>query len=113
MTKLLVPVACVLSLVASYRGVAAPLDQPALFAPGVISTGGFETHPAFAPDGRTVYFVKSTPGVTFWTICVSRLVNGKWGAPEGAPFSGQYSHAGPFITPDGGHFYFLLTRANR
>jgi hypothetical protein len=110
MTKLLVPVACVLSLVASYRGVAAPLDQPALFAPGVISTGGFETHPAFAPDGRAVYFVKSTPGFTSWTICVSRLVNGKWAAPEVAPFSGQYSDADPFITADGAHLYFISTR---
>lgn len=69
---------------------------PAVFAPGVISTGGYESHPAFTPDGRTLYFVKSTPSFSFWTICVSRLVNGRWTAPEVAPFSGQFADADPF-----------------
>jgi WD40-like Beta Propeller Repeat len=83
---------------------------PTIFAPGIISTGGFESHPAFTPDGRTLYFVKSTPSFSFWTICVSRLVNGRWSEPEVAPFSGQYADADPFITRDGRHFYFISTR---
>ena len=83
---------------------------PTVFAPGIISTGGFESHPAFTPDGRTLYFVKSTPSFSFWTICVSRLANGRWSEPEIAPFSGQYSDADPFITRDGRHLYFISTR---
>jgi Tol biopolymer transport system component len=83
---------------------------PTLFAPGIISTGGFESHPAFTPDGRTLYFVKSTPSFSFWTICLSRLENGRWSEPEVAPFSGQYADADPFITRDGRQFYFISTR---
>jgi Tol biopolymer transport system component len=90
-----------------------PAAQPAvptLFAPGVISTGGYESHPAFTPDGRTLYFVKSTPSFSFWTICVSRLVKGRWTEPEVAPFSGRYADADPFVTRDGGQMYFISTR---
>jgi Tol biopolymer transport system component len=85
-------------------------DVPTLFAPGVISTGGYESHPAFTADGRTVYFVKSTPSFSFWTICESHLVRGRWTAPVVAPFSGRYADADPFITRDGAHFYFISTR---
>jgi Tol biopolymer transport system component len=91
----------------------APTGRPAVptvLAPGIISTGGFESHPAFTPDGRTLYFVKSSPSFTFWTICVSHFANGRWGEPEVAPFSGQYSDADPFITRDGAHLYFISTR---
>jgi Tol biopolymer transport system component len=86
------------------------LPEPAIFAPNVISTGGFESHPAFTPDGRTLYFVKSTPTFSFWTICVSRMTNGHWSQPEVAPFSGRYADADPFITRDGAHLYFISTR---
>jgi Tol biopolymer transport system component len=89
---------------------ASPVTSPTIFAPGTISTGGYESHPAFMPDGRTVYFVKSTPSFSFWTICVSRFVRGRWTAPEVAPFSGQYADADPFITRDGAHLYFISTR---
>lgn len=100
-------------LLAATRGPSRPAAAagvPTLFAPGIISTGGFESHPAFTADGRTLYFVKSTPSFSFWTICVSRLANGRWSEPEVAPFSGQYSDADPFITRDGRHFYFISTR---
>jgi Tol biopolymer transport system component len=83
---------------------------PAVFAPGVISTGDDESHPAFTPDGKTMYFIKNTPDFAYWTICVSRLVDGKWTTPEVAPFSGQYRDADPFITADGKHFLFISSR---
>jgi Tol biopolymer transport system component len=93
----------------SWQPTTAP-GVPTLFAPGIISTGGFESHPAFTPDGRTLYFVKSTPSFSFWTICVARLTNGRWSEPEVAPFSGRYSDADPFITRDGRQFYFISAR---
>lgn len=84
--------------------------EPKIFETGIISTGEFESHPCFTPEGNTIYFVKSTPNFGFWTICVSKKQNGKWQKPEVAPFSGQYSDADPFITKDGMHFYFISNR---
>ncbi len=87
-----------------------PLTEPALFAEGIISTGDYESHPAFTLDGGTLYFLKNTPSFNFWTIVVSHFNNGKWHEPEIAPFSGQYSDADPFITPDGSRLYFISNR---
>lgn len=87
-----------------------PLAEPTIFAEGVVSTGDFDSHPAFAPDGRTLYFLRSTPNFNLWTILVSRFEKGRWRTPEVAPFSGQYSDADPFITADGSRFYFISNR---
>ena len=84
--------------------------RPQLLGPGIISTGGFESHPAFLPDGRTLYFVKSTPSFSFWTICVSQKAGSAWQAPQVAPFSGRYSDADPFVAADGRTLYFISTR---
>ncbi len=87
-----------------------PILEPTIFGEGTISTGDYDSHPAFTSDGRTLYFLKSTPNFNFWTIVVSRFENGKWNAPEVAPFSGQWSDADPFITEDGAKLYFISTR---
>ncbi len=87
-----------------------PLTQPTIFAENVLCTGDFESHPAFAPDGRTVYFLKDAPDFGFWTIVHSTWRAGRWTTPEVAPFSGRYSDADPFITPDGARLYFISTR---
>jgi hypothetical protein len=87
-----------------------PLAEPTVFAEGVVSTGEFDSHPAFSADGRTLYFLRSTPNFNLWTILVSRFEKGRWGTPEVAPFSGRYSDADPFITPDGWRFYFISNR---
>jgi Tol biopolymer transport system component len=86
------------------------LSEPTLFAEGVVSTGEYDSHPAFTPDGRTLYFVRSTPSFDLWTILVSRFGGGKWGRPEVAPFSGRYSDADPFLVPDGSRLYFISNR---
>ena len=89
---------------------AVPSAEPTIFGAGVISTGDYDTHPAFTPDGRTLYFIRSTPDFNYWTILVSHFANGRWSTPEIAPFSGQYADADPFITPDGSHLYFISNR---
>ena len=87
-----------------------PLPHSTLFAPGVISTSDYESHPTFAPDGRELYFLKMAPNFSRWTIFVSRYKDGSWSQPEVAPFSGQYQDADPYITSDGKHFYFISDR---
>lgn len=87
-----------------------PLTEPTVFGAGTISTGDYDTHPAFTPDGRTLYFLRSTPNFSHWTILVSNFEQGRWATPEVAPFSGQYSDADPFITPDGSRLYFISNR---
>ena len=86
------------------------LAEPVIFSEGIISTGDDESHPAFTPDGGTLFFLKNTPSFNHWTIVVSQYKNGRWGAPEVAPFSGQYSDADPFITQDGRKLFFISTR---
>jgi Tol biopolymer transport system component len=87
-----------------------PMVEPTIFGKRIISGGDFDSHPAFTPDGRTIYFVRSAPNFNFWTIFVSRFENGHWTPPEVAPFSGQYSDADPFIAADGKQFCFLSKR---
>src|SRR5262245_61959893 len=87
-----------------------PINEPTVFPQGVIAIGVFVFHPDFLPDGKTLFFVRSTPTFNFWTILVSHYESGRWQQPEIAPFSGQYSDADPFITSDGAHFYFISNR---
>jgi Tol biopolymer transport system component len=88
-----------------------PMLRPELFAPGIISTGEFDTHPAFSPDATEFYFVRSKPDFSDWKIYVSRFETGGWTTPTMAPFSGKFRDADPYITPDGKRFYFFTDRA--
>jgi hypothetical protein len=92
------------------RPTASPWHGPRVFAEGIISTRDYERGGTFTPDGRAYYFVKRAPETYFAAICVSRYVNGKWGAPEVAPFSGRYADLDPFVTPDGSKLFFSSTR---
>ena len=89
---------------------AQPIPLPRLFAESIISAGDYESHPHFTLSGDTVYFVKSAPDLSKWTICVSYFRGNKWTVPQIAPFSGQYWDADPFITKDGKEFYFISNR---
>lgn len=117
-TKALFAVACTLGLAAAPAGAqapqtaAAPAVQAKLFAPNAISTGDYELNAAFSPDGGTLYFTKATPDarMSHMTIVSARIQNGKWGAPEVAPFSGQYSDAAPAFSPDGTKLFFISKR---
>ena len=89
-----------------------PMPEPTMFAEGVVSTGDFESHPAFTPDGKTLYFLRSSPTFNFWTILATHFKNNKWSTPEVISISGQYRDADPFITNDGSRFYFISDRPN-
>jgi Tol biopolymer transport system component len=85
-------------------------DTPEILGEGTISTGEYETHPAFTPTGDTLYFLKCLPDAQFCSICISINYNGKWSAPEIASFSGRYLDVDPFVTKDGNTIYFVSNR---
>ncbi len=98
------------SLTGDYLGQTPPGAAPALFAPGVVSTGLDERDIAITPDGNEIYF--GLLGGSFATIVVTRRVGGLWTPPEVAPFCNNPDvfDLEPFITPDGRQFLFLSTR---
>ncbi len=87
--------------------VSASID-PQIFSPGVISSGAHDSAPAFSPDGRELYFGRSTPAASF--ILSARRVRRGWSRPEVAPFSGQWLDMEPAMAPDGSYLIFVSNR---
>jgi len=87
-----------------------PLMEPKIFAKGTISTGDYESFPAFSPTGDTIYFAKCSSDLSTMTICLSSFRNGKWTEPAVASFSGKYVDTGPFVAKDGKTVYFISNR---
>jgi WD40-like Beta Propeller Repeat len=86
------------------------LNEPVLFAEGVISTKDDEFGGTFTPDGKTCYFSKSVLRFYLDIICYSEFKNGKWQKPEVAPFSGLYRDFDPVLSPDGKKMVFTSNR---
>lgn len=84
--------------------------QPRLLAPGIISTGNYETHAAFSPSGDTIYFLKCTADLNICSINVSYKTKDNWSIPVTVPFSGKYLDVDPFFTKDGKTLYFVSNR---
>lgn len=84
--------------------------SPRIFGEGVFSTGSYDLTPTFTPDGKTAFFTVSNPSYRRHTILVTHFKNGKWQTPEVAPFSGRWSDADPFVSPDGSRVYFISNR---
>lgn len=91
-------------------GTGKPMPEPTVFGEGVISTRDYESGITFTPDGKTIYFVKSTPDLSFRVILVSNFDGSRWSAPEVAPFSGQHSDTDPCLSPDGTKLFFVSRR---
>ena len=92
---------------ASGAAAAAP-DAPEVFAPGVVSGPAHDSAAAFSPDGREVYFTRSSSSVS--TLLVSHRLARGWSEPEIAPFSGEWLDMEPAFSPDG---RFLVYASNR
>ena len=84
--------------------------DPSIFEPGRISTAGYESHPAFSPDGKLLLFVKSNPQFGGWKMYEATRAAGGWSEPRLANFSGEFLDADPQFSPDGRHVYFISTR---
>lgn len=85
-------------------------SKPKLFAPNVVSTEYMETSASFTPDGRTVYFTRSDMQFSDNTILESHLVDGRWGTPKVASFSGVWRDSEPHVSPDGSKLFFVSNR---
>ncbi|MEP6681981.1 MAG: hypothetical protein ABJA35_01930 [Parafilimonas sp.] len=85
-------------------------QKPVVFGKNIISTGMYETHPAFSPSGDTVYFLRCIADMSVCTIYSSVKKNNTWSTPQVVSFSGQYQDVDPFVTKDGNAFYFASNR---
>ena len=76
----------------------------AVFTQEGVALPNDESAPSFTPDGKTVYLADKQ------VICFSKMVNGKWGKPTVAPFSGQWKDWDPTLSPDGKRLIFVSNR---
>ncbi|WP_129791786.1 PD40 domain-containing protein [Sphingosinicella sp. CPCC 101087] len=111
MEKRLAGIAAAAAMLAATEAGAAG-RAPEAWTPDAISTEGYESSPAFMPDGREIYYVAADANFRGWRIMRSRCDRGAWSAPEEASFSAPAPtiEADPFITSDGGRIYFVSAR---
>ncbi len=75
-----------------------------------INTGLNNRDLTISPDGHTLLSTIMSPTNRFAVILVSHQRDGKWSAPEIAPFSGTWPDIEPMFTPDGKRLYFASKR---
>jgi hypothetical protein len=76
------------------------------------SSNQYESHPAFDPRTRDLYFVRSAPDFSGWRIFVSTCGRRGYAAPQPPSFAGVDGlEADPFFTEDGQTLYFISSRA--
>lgn len=95
-------------LIANFHANAGSADAPRLFSAGVISSAAHDSAPAFSPDGREVFFGRSSATVSM--ILTSRHRGADWSAPAIAPFSGTWNDMEPAMSPDGRTLIFVSNR---
>jgi hypothetical protein len=81
---------------------------PQIFSPGVISGPAHDASPAFAPDGKTVFFSRSNTSAS--TVLMSHLQGDSWSQPTIASFSGEWNDMEPTMAPDGTYLLFISNR---
>jgi len=95
-----------------YLGEKPPGLTPAVFAPGLVSTGGFERDVAITPDGSEIFFGLAGPSYQYTTVVSTRLIDGRWTEPEvvAGLDDPRYLHLEPALSADGNTMYVLSTR---
>jgi hypothetical protein len=84
--------------------------QVEAWQPAPVSSPAFESHPAFDPRGRALYFVRSSARFTGWRLQVSHCRDGRWSEPESPAFAGDGVEADPFVAAGGAALYFISSR---
>lgn len=103
---------CAVLLVCIWSGAVGAENQaaPALFEPGLISTG-HEAALTFTRDGQAVYFARRIERKQPAHIYRSRLLNGAWQVPEQVHLGADtWFDVDPCISPDGKSLFFASTR---
>lgn len=85
-------------------------DTPRVFGEGVISNGDFTFNTTFTPDGRTVFFSRSTINWGYIAIFMSKQEQGVWGKAVPVAFTGTYRDTDPVVSADGKRLYFSSDR---
>jgi len=95
-----------------YFGQKKPGSDPQPFAEGILSSiMSLQSAPSFAPDGKEVYWSTFFGSPFRLLIMVMREKNGRWTAPQIAPFSSdEYFFFNPIFSPDGERLYFISNR---
>lgn len=83
-----------------YLGQTTPGNKPVPFAPGIVSTSGYEYVGLFAPDMKSFYFIRGVKGSTKQEFVTYTQKGEQWVQSEVSKRAGQ-----PFITPDGDIMY--------
>ena len=99
-------------LTGPYLGQKPPGKTPEIFAPGIVSTEkGWEAAVTFSPDGKELFFTRraTIKGVEN-RILYMTIKDGKWTAPELAPFARNIMEYESFISPDGKKIYYNSDR---
>lgn len=99
----------------AYFGMKPPGAKPALFAPGIVSTGMDERDIAVTPYGQEIYWCVSSPNHRYSTIVMSRQTDSTdtgWTPPRVVPHMGDPSvlHIEPALSPDGRQMFFTIVR---
>jgi len=95
-------------LAGPYLGQKPPGMIPEVFAPGIISTDGFNGSSGFSMNADM--FVFRLIGDPEREIFITHMINGKWTQPDKAPWDSK-SREGDFaIAPDGRTLYFTSKR---
>lgn len=81
---------------------------PEVLGPATISGPNHEAAPVFDPDGRTLYFQRSSNAGG--TILVTHRRRGGWSQPQIASFSGVWDDIEPAMAPDGSFMVFISNR---
>jgi hypothetical protein len=90
-----------------YFGQAPPKMVPQRFAPGFVSTAGYDLTPTFSPALDEVFFGhRSTEEGSDNKIYHSRMVNGRWQPPAVASFSSGGMEFEAQFSVDGNTVYF-------
>ncbi len=91
-----------------YFGQKPPGLEPEIFAPGIISTDGYEFAITFSPGGKELYFTRRGGEKNYPTnyLMVCRYEDNRWTEPEIASFSGEYFDFESHISPNGNRLYF-------
>lgn len=101
------------ALAGPYLDQSPPGDDPALFAPGIVSNGMHNRDMAITPDGREIYWSNNLREFSVSVIMVARRTASGWSQPEVAPFSRDpaFIYLEPAISPDGRQLLYVASRA--